>query len=74
MKEILYNLGLIEATRFCKDNNIDCSGSYLVKRGRGYVYDLVRTMDGTLIVSVKFHKSQVPTYQYNPDLMERRAI
>lgn len=61
MKQILLNIALIDATTFCRQAGIDCAGSHIEKTGRGFKYSLVRTADGSPIVSVTFHKSQVPT-------------
>lgn len=62
MKEILQNLALIDLVNFCKENNIDCSGTHLVKNGRGFKYSLCRDSDGLAVATVSFHKSQVPTH------------
>lgn len=64
MKDILYNLALSDTTNFCIHNGIDCSGSYLVKDGRGFTYNLVRYSDNKTLVTVTFHKAQVPTHTY----------
>jgi hypothetical protein len=64
MKDIIYNLALIDTTEFCRNNNIDCSGTHLVKNGRGFNYSLVRNTDGKAIVTVTFHKSSVPTHYW----------
>lgn len=64
MKEILYNLALLDTINFCKDTGIDCSGSYLVKcPSMDYTYDLIGQEDKHLIVSVTFHKNQVPAHR-----------
>lgn len=65
MKDILLNLALIDATNFCKANNIDCSGTHLHKYPRRYTYALVRDEDGRAIVTTTFHKNQVPTHTYS---------
>lgn len=65
MKEILSNLALIDLINFCKANNIDCSGTHLVKNGRGFKYSLCRDKDGLAIVTVLFHKSSVPAHFIN---------
>lgn len=62
MKEILYNLALIDATNYCKENGIDCSGTYLYKYPRGYTYALCKTEGGRAILTTKFYKNQVPTH------------
>lgn len=62
MKEILQNLALIDLINFCKENDIDCSGTHLVKRGRGFKWSLVKDADEKSIASVVFHKTSVPTH------------
>lgn len=63
MKEILYNLANIDLINFCKTNNIDCSGTYVLKAPRGYKYTLVRQdKNHTPLVEVTFYKRQVPTH------------
>lgn len=62
MKDILFNLALMDTVNFCRANNLDCSGTHLVKNGRGFEYSLVRDTDGQTLVTVIFHKSSVPTH------------
>ena len=62
MKDILFNLALIDTINFCKANGIDCSGSHLEKAKRGYTYTLFQDATGNPLVSVTFHKNQVPTH------------
>lgn len=62
MKEILFNLALIDTLNFCKENKIDCSGTHLVKNGRGFKYGLVKDTTGKSIVTVCFNKNSVPTH------------
>ena len=62
MKEVLFNLALIDTTNFCKENKIDCSGTHLVKNGRGFKYSLVKDTTGKAIVTVCFNKNSVPTH------------
>ena len=62
MKEILFNLALIDTINFCRENKIDCSGSHLMKYPRKYIYALVRNEDGRTIVTVSFYKSRVPEH------------
>ena len=61
MKEILFNLALLDAINFCKAQGIDCSGTHLVKYPRRFTYALVKDKTGRAIVTTTFHKSQVPT-------------
>lgn len=62
MQEILSNLALRDAIAFCQDHGVDCSGSHLVKDGRGFSYTLVRTENEQPIIGVTFHKTQAPTH------------
>jgi hypothetical protein len=62
MKEILKNLALINCINFCKENNINCDGTYIYKYPRKYTYSLVRNEDGLAIVSVTFYKNRVPYF------------
>jgi hypothetical protein len=68
MKQILENLALIHLTNFGKEHGIDISGTYLVKNGRGFKYDLCKTETGVAIITVTFHKSSVPSYSINPNI------
>jgi hypothetical protein len=65
MEKILFNLALIDATEFCKDNNIDCSGSHLIKYPRRWVYALCRDEDNRAIITTTFYKNQTPTHFIN---------
>ncbi len=65
MQKILQNLAMIDMLNFCKANKIPTDNTYCVKDGRGFRYSLVRPVEGKkvkAIVSVTFHKSQVPTH------------
>jgi len=62
MKEILQNLALIDLINYCKTNNIDCSGTHLVKYPRRFTYAIVRDINGLSIATVTFYKSSVPTH------------
>ena len=61
MKEILSNLALLENIKFCKVNNIDCSGTHGYKMPRKYHYYLVSDETGKALVVTIFHKSSVPS-------------
>lgn len=63
MKAILLNLANILMLEYCKQNNIDCSGTYPEKEGRGYKYNLIRETTGKPIVSIIFDKSNNPLYR-----------
>lgn len=62
MQQILQNLALIDTLTFCKSNNIDPSSTYIAKNGRGFKYSLCNIETGRAIVTVTFHKNQVPTH------------
>ena len=62
MKEILFNLALIHTLNFCKQNDIDPSGSHLFKYPRRFTYALVNDKTGQAIVTVSFYKNRVPEY------------
>jgi hypothetical protein len=62
MKEILFNLALLDTINFCKANNIDCSGTHLFKYPRRQSYALLQNETGKALVTVTFHKSSVPTH------------
>lgn len=67
MKEILLNMANHLLIQFCKDYGIECSGTYVKKDGRGFTYSLRDNATGQKIVArITFHKSQVPTYQFDP--------
>ena len=71
MNEILLNTALWMLNDYCKENGIDCSGTYCVKLGRGFTYALrvdpySRVIDNLEpvinIATITFHKSQRPTF------------
>lgn len=62
MKEILFNLALIDANNYCKVNNINYSGTHLVKYPRCFTYALVRNEDGKAILTTTYYKNKVPYY------------
>lgn len=62
MKEILFNLALIDCVNFCKANNLDCSGSHLVKYPRRFTYALLKDDTGKAIITVTFYKNRVPSH------------
>lgn len=68
MDKILLNLAHIDLLNFCKANKIDPAGvfgSTVIKLGRGFTYALVSVKDmKTIIATVTFHKSQVPTHTF----------
>lgn len=66
MKEILLNLANNLLVEFCQEHQIDCSGTRVVKDGRGFAYVLRKDspVDPRVpdVARITFHKSQVPTY------------
>lgn len=62
MKEILFNLALIDSLTFCKTHGIDPSGTHLVKYPRRFVYALVKDETGTAILTTTFRKHSVPEH------------
>jgi len=62
MKKILENLAIIEMINFSKEQNIDVSGTYLVKNGRGFNYSLIKDETGEAIITVLFSKNSVPRF------------
>lgn len=67
MQQILQNLAMIDLITYCKANNIDPSATHLAKNGRGFKYSLCHNKTGRAIVTVTFHKNQVPTHSINPN-------
>lgn len=65
MKEILYNLALIDTINFCKEKGIDCSNTHLYKYPRRFTYALLNSETGRSIVTVTFYKNAVPTHTIN---------
>lgn len=63
MKDVLFNLALIDTTQFCLKNGIDCAGSHLEKAGRGFNYSLIKDETGKVLVTVTFSKYQVPIHR-----------
>lgn len=62
MKQILFNLALIDTMNFCKENNLDCSGTHLYKYPRRQTYALLKTETGRAVVTVSFYKNRVPEH------------
>jgi hypothetical protein len=60
MKEVLYNMALIDAIEFCKANNIDCSGTHLFKYPRRFTYALVKDKGGAVLTTT-FYKNRTPS-------------
>lgn len=67
MQDILRNLAALDLIAFCKEHDIPANGyngegTHTVKNGRGFKYSMVSTTTGRAIVTVTFHKMQVPTH------------
>lgn len=67
MKEILFNVAMIDAIEYCKAHKIDCSGTYLVKYPRRFTYALVKNDTHQAIITTTFYKNQTPSrFIHNP--------
>ena len=62
MKDILFNLALIDTINFCKQNKIDSSGTHLYKYPRRFTYALLKDKTNRAIITVTFSKNSVPTH------------
>lgn len=62
MKEILSNLALIDTLNYCKQNNIDCSGTHIYKYPTRQTYALIKDETGAALVTVTFYKNRVPSH------------
>jgi len=62
MKQILANLAMLDLINYCKEHDIDCSGTHVVKYPRAQRYALVKDVDGQALVTVSFYKNQVPLH------------
>lgn len=60
MKEILHNIAMLDALNYCKENNIDCSGTKLIKFPRSYTFMLIREKDNNTLLSTTFYKNRTP--------------
>lgn len=58
---ILHNLANLHLLNFCKEQDIDASGTYIHKIPRKNVYQLVKEDTQKPIASVCFNYSSVPT-------------
>lgn len=69
MKEIVENLALIHLNNFGLAHDIDISGTHLAKNGiRGFSWNLVKNETGQTILTVFFHKAQIPTFSINRNI------
>lgn len=68
MKKILFNLAMIDTLTYCKNHNIDASGSHLYKYPRRWTYVLLRTETGRSLVIVTYYKNRIPSYVVDPEL------
>lgn len=62
MKEILFNLALIDLNNYCQNKGINISGTHLVKFKRLQQYGLIRTETGQTLATVTFYKNQIPRH------------
>ena len=60
MKNILFNLVLVQSMEYCKAHNIDCSGSHLMKYPRQWIYALIKDETGKAIITTSLYKSRTP--------------
>lgn len=67
MKEVLQNLAMLDALQFCKEHNIDPSGTHIVKYPRRFTYALCKDETGRALVTTTFYKSQVPCHYIHKD-------
>jgi hypothetical protein len=61
MKEILFNVALIDSIEYCKEHSIDCSGTHLMKYSRGFTYALVQDSTGAALLTTTFYKNRTPS-------------
>ena len=59
MKDVLTNIALFTLFDYCKENKIDCSGSYLKYAGR-FKFLLMRDKSGQPLASVQYSKNSRP--------------
>ena len=57
MKEVLQNLALLDAIKYCRENKINCSGTYIYKLPRKYTYLLVRNDTKAVVCVVRYYKN-----------------
>ena len=62
MKEIINNLALITINNFCKENDIDITGTHLYKHPRKWAYSLIKDYTSDPVCTVTLHKNKVPTF------------
>lgn len=65
MEKVLLNLANIDLINFCREQGIDCSGTSIVKIGRGFTYSLVSSEKRQAIATVSFSKNSVPSHYIN---------
>ena len=64
MKQHLYNLANIMLLEHCKKNNIDTSGTHVLKQPRKQHYQLTKE-NGEAVASITFHKHSTPSFYIN---------
>lgn len=60
MQQILKNIALFTLTNYCKDNNIDCTGTYIYKIPYEFRYALLKTETNQPIITITYYKHQAP--------------
>lgn len=61
MKEILSNLANVLLINYCKEHNIDCSGTHLEKVDRKFTYRLMKTETNERVAVAVFRKNTAPS-------------
>jgi len=72
MEQVLRNMANHSLIEYCREQGIDCSGTYCTKDGRGFSY--VLNIDPSVrkdidprwpsIARITFHKNAVPTFGF----------
>ena len=62
MLEILLNLANLMLIDYCQRTNIDCSGTYCYKMGRGFKFGLRSERISETIATVTFTKNSRPIF------------
>ena len=60
MKDIVKNIALFSLTDYCKENQIDCSGSHLEYAGK-FRFNLIKDELMQPIACIQFHKQARPS-------------
>jgi hypothetical protein len=66
MNQVLQNMALFMLNDFCTANDINLSGTFVQKNGRGFVYSLRKTdKPDWEIARITFHKNRQPTFGWS---------